>query len=172
MKRTIALVAVASAAWAASAQVLNVGNTGPIFDDLFSGSSNSFSTTINVAAGGSVTGFNIMADALAATNGADQTDMAMRLTAPNGSELVLLGTGWFGGTGMTPLALSAAQSINANYDFSFGDSAGDWTVDFFAAQVFGETTEWNNVVITLVPAPGSAALLGMGGLVAMRRRRA
>ncbi|MCA9279858.1 MAG: hypothetical protein H6815_05360 [Phycisphaeraceae bacterium] len=171
MKRTLALVAATWLASVASAQVLNVGNTGPIFDDLFGGSSNSFSTTINVATSGSITGFNITADALAATNGGDQTDMAMRLTAPNGSELVLLGTGWFSGTGMTPANSAAAQSINANYDFNFGDSAGDWTVNFFAAQTFGETTEWNNVVITLVPAPGPVALLGVGGLVAMRRRR-
>ena len=33
----------------------------------------------------------------------------------------------------------------------------------------GNVTAWDNVTIT--PAPGALALLGLGGLVAMRRRR-
>ena len=42
----------------------------------------------------------------------------------------------------------------------------------FAGGNAGNITGWDNIDITLVPAPASLALLGLGGLVATRRRRA
>jgi hypothetical protein len=50
---------------------------------------------------------------------------------------------------------------------------GKWKVTFKNDYSFGIFVKWDNVVVTLetVPAPASAALLGLGGLVALRRRR-
>lgn len=50
---------------------------------------------------------------------------------------------------------------------------GGDTLYFLMAQNFsGSSANWNNIQITLLPAPGSVALLALGGLVASRRRRA
>lgn len=54
------------------------------------------------------------------------------------------------------------------------NAAGTWEIEFFesyddvADSIDGH---WRNVGIAMIPAPGSAALLGLGGLVVGRRRR-
>ena len=68
--------------------------------------------------------------------------------------------------------MSASQTIDATYALNLGDSVGEWSFSFYAAIANGQVTQWNNVVITLVPAPGTVAFFGVGGLVATRRRRA
>ena len=59
-------------------------------------------------------------------------------------------------------------------DLSAYDGLADVTVDFlFSTTGVVERVGWyiDDVSITAVPAPASAALLGLGGLVATRRRR-
>lgn len=60
-------------------------------------------------------------------------------------------------------AATAAGSYSATYRIYFGDANGVATPGYEAGQV---TLDW-----TAVPTPGSLALLGMGGLLAARRRR-
>ncbi len=54
------------------------------------------------------------------------------------------------------------------------DGAGTWTLEFFES--FDDVPDaidgdWSAIDIALIPAPSSAALLGLGALVAGRRRR-
>lgn len=48
---------------------------------------------------------------------------------------------------------------------------GPWTFTLINDFTSNVGLDWENVSITLVPAPGAAALMGMGGLLAFRRRR-
>jgi hypothetical protein len=63
---------------------------------------------------------------------------------------------------------SSSTGANANVTFAFTDSTG--TSQFPATRVGQFDVVWAQ--FTVVPAPGSLALLAVGGLVAIRRRRA
>ena len=59
-----------------------------------------------------------------------------------------------------------------NGSFGFSDPlSGNWTVELVNDFSFNVGLDWQNVTITFIPAPGAAAVMGMGGLLAMRRRR-
>lgn len=60
-------------------------------------------------------------------------------------------------------AATAAGDYSANYRVYFGDANGAATSGYMASEV---TLNW-----TAVPTPGAAAVLGLGGLFATRRRR-
>lgn len=76
-----------------------------------------------------------------------------------------------GGTSSsTPIALAGSEATSF-----FADGAGDVTIEFWEDfnDFGGPDGFYDRGTITLkfVPAPASAALLGLGGLVATRRRR-
>ena len=71
-----------------------------------------------------------------------------------------------------PGVYSDAQSVSNPTPPS---GSGAWTVAFANGYTTSESVTYNNIVVTLfgvtVPTPGAMALLGLGGLVATRRRR-
>lgn len=88
-------------------------------------------------------------------------------TTVPGSALVANGiqtTGYNGFIG-TNINLSAFAA------FIGADGTGTWTISVFDREA-GDLGSLLGGAVTLVPAPGAAALLGLGGLVATRRRRA
>lgn len=60
---------------------------------------------------------------------------------------------------------------NAFAPFIGADGTGTWTV-FITDREGGDTGDILSASVTLIPTPGAAALLGLGGLAAARRRRA
>lgn len=176
MRKTCAAVAgVLALAGAANAQVFNFGGTGPL-----AGFGATASQNFVVAGGGNITGFKLTADMVQAQGFAWNSDMQLKVTGPNGSFTVgpTFGNpaGAWGalGTGTPPPDGAAGGPLNMDFVFNFGAGAGNWTVSFTNGYTFNTATDvlqWNSVVVTLVPTPASAALLGLGGLVALRRRR-
>ncbi|MEM1329169.1 MAG: PEP-CTERM sorting domain-containing protein [Planctomycetota bacterium] len=81
-----------------------------------------------------------------------------------------------------PDAAERIEVFRATIDFT-GVAAGTYSIDFLASSLaigFGSLDAARSVVdgasvsgatVTIVPAPASAALLGLGGLAAARRRR-
>ncbi|MCA9279015.1 MAG: PEP-CTERM sorting domain-containing protein [Phycisphaeraceae bacterium] len=178
MKKAMAVVAIAGLATVASAdEVFNIGSislVGPLASQTFN-----FTST---SAG--LTGFAFQGDFLDPTNGAAYaSDLRMLLTAPSGEIYDIGGfsnvtNDWdFQGSGSNPPGFYS----HAAQDFAVltgpgapANTVGTWTIELI--QDWNSTSvnarqDWDNMVVTLVPAPGSLALLGMGGLVAARRRR-
>jgi hypothetical protein len=62
---------------------------------------------------------------------------------------------------------NSSTTVNLNVAFAFTDSAG--TTQFPATKVGQFDVVWAQ--FTVVPAPGTLALLGLGGVLAIRRRR-
>jgi len=77
------------------------------------------------------------------------------------------------------IAASSTDTDFLTFDASGTLSAGNYAliadatswVDRTFATGFGDATSTVSFELTIVPAPGSAALLGLGGLLAIRRRR-
>lgn len=178
MSKVLVAVAGLAMAGAANAQVFNFGNTG-----VLAGFNAAATQNFNVASGGSITGFTITADMQTAGGGSWQSDMKLEITAPGGAVFSVgptfgntTNTAWnqLGGTGAVPPNTTAAGPLSMSFPFAFGSATGNWTVRLsngWTGALAPDTVSWNNVVITLVPTPASAALLGLGGLVALRRRR-
>jgi hypothetical protein len=179
MNRIAVLATILGAAAAANAQLINYGPTGPLGGNAFN------EKTFPLSGSGQITGFTISVDMLEAGSGGSwQSDMMLTIVAPDMSTFNIGGysTAGFipwnsataGGTGTFPAGTGSAGSFMASYPFNFGDVNGTWTVtlkndwDFTGA---GNMLDWNNIQITLIPAPGSLALLGVGGLMVARRRR-
>lgn len=83
---------------------------------------------------------------------------------------------------LDPLNINtAADSQNLAFGFwqlppfnapAFDPNAfGEYDIDLTVRDLSGSIVARSAIVIEVVPGPGSAALLGLGGLVAMRRRR-
>lgn len=73
-------------------------------------------------------------------------------------------------------AAGTSTWVAFNFDFGSaldGDSSAEIVITFDGASSTSGNNRLDNVTIsgTLVPAPGTAALIGLGGLVATRRRR-
>ncbi|MBL8990431.1 MAG: hypothetical protein JNJ48_02490 [Phycisphaerae bacterium] len=67
--------------------------------------------------------------------------------------------------------VGTAQINNALAAFNTAYGTGTWTV-FITDRAGGDTGDIISASVTLIPTPGAAALLGLGGLAAARRRRA
>lgn len=174
MKKIAAIAIVLVAGAAANAQVLDYGSTGPLLG-------NEFNTKVfPVAASGTITGFQITADMLATAGGNWQADMKLTITAPDSTVFTAGGFStevfpWNaqGGVGTFPGNNINAGMIDITYPVNLGNATGNWSVEL--RNDWSSSTnplQWDNVKITLIPAPGAFALLGLGGLVAARRRRA
>jgi hypothetical protein len=79
----------------------------------------------------------------------------------------------FDGAGSAPPGVySDAQTVT---NATPPSGAGAWTVAFANGYAQSASVTYNNIVVTLfgvnVPTPGAAAVLGLGGLLAARRRR-
>lgn len=180
MTKMMKVAALAGIAVAASAQgaLINAGNMSLAG---FGASAGPF----NGVAGDMVQGLTLRADALPAGGFAFQTDMVMNLSGPGG-----LNVNW-GPNFSTPAGnitwpvadpgspqnSASAQSVLLYLSLPGGPApAGNYSVTFTNGYAFngpGDIVSWDSVTVLLdvVPAPASLALLGMGGLVAGRRRR-
>jgi MYXO-CTERM domain-containing protein len=174
----LALVGLSAAALAssASAQI-----TPPNFN--LSGGNSTAAHQQVLGGGFNVTGFRLTANALQADIDSWQSDIEMTLISPDNTTL-LIGPNFatppgnlawtnvvLGGTGTLPANSAAAQLIDATFNFNFGQVDGTWSVAFRHTYGQGTSIAWENITVTPIPAPGALALLGMGGLVAARRRR-
>lgn len=178
MKAVLSVAAVLAVAGAASANplfpkdVLGLINTGPSAQVIGTGD------TINV------TGIRYMSTQSAAVGGWN-SDTAIRLTAPNGNTFAFGGdTGsgtpaamqqapWSSGAGIPATSSGTTALVDVTYTgLNLGPANGNWTVEFFMTFGTTATADFTNTSIQLlVPTPASAALLGLGGLAAIRRRR-
>ncbi len=78
---------------------------------------------------------------------------------------------WGGVNDSTPLAYSGSEGTSF-----FADGSGDVRIEFWEDFVDfpgapDGTYDIGSITLKFVPAPSSLALLGLGGLVAIRRRR-
>jgi uncharacterized protein (TIGR03382 family) len=82
-------------------------------------------------------------------------------------DLAVVGPGTYAATGA-----NSATALSLNAAFAGLDSSGTWSL-LVADLAGGDLGEIRNasVTITTIPTPGALALLGLGGLVAGRRRR-
>ncbi len=177
MRNMIVAAAGLAMAGAANAQVFNFGSTGQL-----AGFNATATQNFNVPAGGPITGFSLTANMLEAGGGSWQSDMELQVTAPNGSMFTVgptFGsptTAWAAnGTGTPPPDSNVAGPLNMSFNFAVANSSGNWTVRFrnaySGAAAPADYIHWENVQVSLIPTPATAALLGLGGLVALRRRR-
>lgn len=160
-----------------SAAPMNPDNSAP---------SNGVTLGLSELGGGNVTG---MMDPYRGGVGANDNAPANGAPALSGWQIVPLSLAAPGQNSFT--GLLANNDNNATrwglyaFDFTYQGGNVTWTAEATAdagtgnrfAFWFGGTTPANsatstNGTITFVPAPGAAALLGIGGLVAARRRRA
>jgi len=140
-------------------------------------------TTINVL---QVGGFSFFSTGV--------NDVSTNTCAVFSSSSVILPYSGFANTSRVPGAIAAAWPGYV-FPVTGSDIPEDTTIDFntnpfgltvvvpagaafmfFSSvdSVYGDNTDPNGdygVIITIIPTPGAAALLGMGGLIAMRRRR-
>ena len=191
----LALIAVAGIASAASADVFSGGSTGAIADNVPAGTS----YTLNVAGSGTIVSMNSfdldinhtwVGDLIITLehNGTSVT-LLDRPGVPqtgvgNGSDLAGVysfqdgGAAWSEATGSqagvtvapgvwglnntdgTSLADFVGQDVNGTWTLTISDNAG---LDL------GTVNAWS--FDATIPAPGAAALFGLGGLAAARRRR-
>ena len=100
--------------------------------------------------------------------------MNMLITRPNGQVSTIL-SGWDVGTDFEPGNMAWQQNWNVGYLAGCSGQAndvGDWKIKITAFS--GETTYGQQeitVTANAIPAPGAAALIGLAGIVAGRRRR-
>jgi phosphohistidine swiveling domain-containing protein len=87
--------------------------------------------------------------------------------APNTSNPFTVLTFVVTGTAAGELSYTATRANSAPGVFSFTDAAGGP----FAAPTYSDALSSGTLVINAIPAPSAMALLGLGGLVATRRRR-
>lgn len=130
----------------------------------------------NVPQSFDVTGFSFMGDLVQiGPAGAWGSDMRMVIMAPGGASVSIGGfdtlsdLDWdFSGSG----SASPGSYASGPHAWALGNSTGAWSLTFTNDWASGNgSMDWSNVKVTLVPAPGVAALMGLGGLVALRRRR-
>ncbi|MFO0833080.1 MAG: hypothetical protein U0637_14705 [Phycisphaerales bacterium] len=179
MKKLLAVAALAAAAGVANADVtFNLGsatlNGGQYFGGTFAGSGTLTGMAISYDFQPSAAALNDSwaSDAILYVQGADTN------TGEWGGYNLSFGgfdEGLFsfnGSISAPPGVYSDTQSV-ANATPPSG--AGTWTLYFANGYGTSAAVTYNNVTVTLfgvnVPTPGAAALLGLGGLVAIRRRR-
>ncbi len=195
-KCLVAAVVVAVASTAASAQTIEVGN----HSRTYTGFSRGFSYTANVdhtiirleVPPDSFTA-GALASYLVGVNGVDAVysmgnagAIAVSVNVTAGDEVLILGN-WTQGT---PSNFSAANSYSdgsAPYASTItGGGFPAWAADLYragfqydigagtasaASSFTGNSGSFGRIWVTVVPAPAPLAVLGLGGLVAIRRRR-
>lgn len=195
MKTAFAIAAIAGLTAAASATDY-FGTGGSIPDN--GGPSNPFSSSVNVGTGGTISDVNVTLTGASHTwvgdliitlsHGATSVQLINRPGVP---ELSTVGYSWnlagnytFDDSGATTfesigdvgstfnLPSGTYAPENALSAFNGGNAAGTWTLSISdnAGLDIGSIGGWT-LSVTTVPAPTSMALLGLGGLVAGRRRR-
>ena len=93
-------------------------------------------------------------------SGTDNYASAIVLTDPTSDVVFELD-----GLGGDPSSGTALVNVSAGTDYGILFGLNNGSLPFFY------NTDTQFITVTLVPAPGAAALLGMGGLLAARRRR-
>jgi MYXO-CTERM domain-containing protein len=102
--------------------------------------------------------------------------MNMLITRPNGQVSTSL-SGWDVGTDFSAGNMAWQQNWNLGYLGVYGNgvdanTVGDWKIKI---TTFSGSTTYGQQEITVtanaIPAPGAAALIGLAGMVATRRRR-
>lgn len=173
MKKTIALAVIAATAGLASADTMVIDVSGTQFFDAFGDSSN---TILSVLVGASASITNISWDLNLTTFTDPNASFPSWASEANIDFNGLLNLQISGtadgvinennaGTADVSLVLGADGLLNMEFYESFDDSADN-----------ADSAMKDNSTITLtgtgfVPTPGSMAVLGLGGLVAGRRRR-
>jgi hypothetical protein len=173
MKTVLAIAAAAGLASTAMGQIiLPVGNLS-----LVPGSP--VVLNFNVPENVDITEFSFSGDNtfLSPTAGSWGSDTRMTIQAPGGASASIGGydnilTSTFEWDFQGSSSSTTGARASGPHAFAFGNSNGQWTLTFENDFNFaGSQIDWENVTVTLVPAPGAAALLGMGGLLCFRRRR-
>jgi hypothetical protein len=191
MKTSIAMLAIAGLAGTAAAQSYNgAGFTIP--DNASAGASSS----IVIADAGSVLDLTVTLSGLTHTwvgdliitlsNGSSTIDL---INQPGGSGGIGFGFSWnlggdytfddaasatfegFTGPSSAILPSGSYAPEGALSSFNGGSIAGTWTLSI-SDNAGGDTGAFQGWTLTNVPAPSAVALLGLGGVVAGRRRRA
>lgn len=101
-----------------------------------------------------------------------RSEAAILFNTPNPAQSFILRMGSADSSSGTSTYTGSADIVAA-LGFAI-DGAGTWTLEFY--ETFDDVSDavdanWSGIDIALIPAPGSAALLGLGALVAGRRRR-
>lgn len=182
MRKTLSVLAVAGLASAASAQSPWDSGTGLGFAFVDNTTQNyNISPTV---AGNQVSRIDIYMN----PQHTWRADMVLTIVAPDNSQQVITnangGSGDFfsafiqdGGLPMTTTGNLDSATSGLFYAASGGSlsslnaSAGMWTI-IAQDTAGGDTGTIDRIVLHTVPTPGAMALLGLGGLVATRRRRA
>lgn len=108
-----------------------------------------------------------------ATRGASwRSEAAILFNTPNPAQSFILRMGSADASSGTSTYVGSADIVAA-LGFAI-NGAGTWTLEFY--ETFDDVSDaidadWSGIDIALVPAPGTAALLGFGALAAGRRRR-
>lgn len=190
MKTSIAMLAIAGLAGTAAAQSFS-GAGFAIPDNSPAGASSSIVTT-----GGTVQGLTVTLSGMSHTwvgdliitlsNGSSTIDLVNRPNFPatgfgfswnlNGDYTFDDAAGQtfegFGNPGsLVDLPSGSYAPEGALSSFNGGSFAGTWTLSI-SDNAAGDTGSFTGWTITNVPAPSAVALLGLGGVVAGRRRRA
>jgi hypothetical protein len=132
----------------------------------------------NVAQNVAVTGFSFSGTcSFLASIGSWASDTRLTISAPGGASATIGGYDNQASSTFLWAFQGGASSAPGNYtsgphNMAFGNANGNWTLKFENDWNFsGSQIDWQNVHVTLIPAPGAMALLGLGGLLAGRRRR-
>lgn len=181
MKKVLLAAAVlAAAAGAANADVtFNLGNTNLAGGQFISGTAGLTGTLT-----GMTISFDFQPDAAAQTAGSWASDAILYVEGPDtnsgewgGFNLSFggfdEGVFSFDGSISAPPGIYADTQAVSNATPPSG--AGTWFIAFANGWGSSPAVQYNNISVTLhgvnVPTPGAMALLGLGGLVATRRRR-
>jgi hypothetical protein len=179
MRRVIAVLALAGVAASANADVLNIDLAGWTTWSFYGNPANS-NVTIPLPVGTEITGAEWIDLSFNSINGSWRSELVLSLNddlaAPafwdhkpalgtNSGGVYGPASGVFsdpGNVGGGPFTLASGNLFITAYE-SF-DDGGVGTMD-------AEITQGTLRITYTIPAPGSAALLGLGGLLAARRRR-